>query len=86
MPPGSVAICLRSAPAQKIQPLSVWAPVRMPTQRVGVVLELVDGGLDALGDVGVDGVAGLGAVDGDHGHVATEFVVDGHGGGTLPVT
>jgi hypothetical protein len=31
MPPGSTLICLRSAPAQKIQPFSVWAPVMMPT-------------------------------------------------------
>ena len=35
-----------------------------------VLLELVDGRLDALGDVAVDGVAGLGTVDGDDGDVA----------------
>jgi hypothetical protein len=34
-------------------------------------LDAVDGGLDALGDVGVDGVAGLGAVDGDDGEVGS---------------
>ena len=44
-----------------------------------VLLELVDGRLDALGDVAVDGVAGLGAVDRDDGDVALEFVVDDHG-------
>ena len=32
MPPGSVVISFRSAPAQKMKPLSVRAPVRMPTQ------------------------------------------------------
>ena len=35
MPAGSTLICLRSAPAQKIQPFSVWAPVMMPTQASG---------------------------------------------------
>jgi hypothetical protein len=70
MPPGSTLICLRSAPAQKIQPFSVWAPVRMPTHTSSSASSLVDGGLDALGDVGVDGVAGVGAVDGDDGDVA----------------
>ncbi len=30
MPPGSTAICFRSAPAQKMWPFSVRAPVRTP--------------------------------------------------------
>ena len=44
-----------------------------------VGLELVDGRLDALGDLAVHGVAGLGTVDRDDGDVPGEFVVDGHG-------
>ena len=43
-----------------------------------VLFELVDGRLDALGDVAVDGVLGLGPVDGDDGDGAALLVVD-HG-------
>ena len=41
-----------------------------------VGLELVDGRLDALGDVAVDRVAGLGPVDGDEGDVPLRLVGD----------
>ena len=44
--------------------------------RLVVILEAVDRRFHALGDIAVDGVARLGAADGDDGDVAVEFVVD----------
>ena len=58
-------MAFRSAPAQKTG--RSWPSVlawMMPDPDLVVTLHLVDGGLHGLGDVAVDGVAGVGAIRG----------------------
>lgn len=58
MPPGSTLICFRSAPAQKMYPFGL-APCEHAHPDLIVILDLIDRGLDALSDVGVDRVPRL---------------------------
>ncbi len=76
---------MRSAPAQNtgfVLPVGVGLDDADPD--VVVVLHLVDGGLHRLGDVTVDGVAGVGTIEGDERDALAGFVGDdvGHGRGS----
>ena len=71
-------MALRSAPAENTGPS--W--VRIPTHASVALLELVDGGFHPSGDVAVDGVASLGAVEREERDVTLQFVID-HGRATL---
>jgi hypothetical protein len=73
VPARPALISLRSAPAQEDRRHAGEDP-----EPQGVVgFELVDGFLDTVGHVAVDGVAGFGTVDRDDGHVAFGGVLDG---------
>ena len=70
--PRPAAIALRSAPAEKTGPV----PAITPDPHLVVGLEAVDGRLHAAGDGAVDGVAGLGTVDGDQRDPAARLELD----------